>query len=85
MKLHALLASAVIVAGLAAPAMANSIGTITVSDQEWSFVTDYCDALDGLSVDDVFDFSPSATAELSTSGVQLSSISKNDCQKAGLI
>ena len=85
MNLNALLASFAVVAGLAAPAMANTIGTISVSDQDWTYVTDYCDSLDGLSVSDAFDFSPSATAELSTSGVQLSSISQSDCQKAGLI
>ncbi|WP_421951598.1 hypothetical protein [Pelagibacterium sp.] len=85
MKLNALLASFAIVAGLAAPAMANTIGTVTVSDADWSYVTDYCDALDGLSVSDAFDFTPSATAELSTSSVQLSSITQSDCQKAGLI
>lgn len=85
MKLKALLALVAVVAGLAAPAMANSIGTISVSDQDWTYVAQYCDSLDGLSVTDAFDLSPSVTAELATSSVQLSSISQGDCLKAGLI
>ncbi|MBN16341.1 hypothetical protein V6617_07335 [Pelagibacterium nitratireducens] len=85
MKLKALLASVAVVAGLAAPAMAANIGTVSVSDADWTYVTDYCDSLDGLSVSDAFDFSPSTTAELSTASVQLSSITQSDCEKAGLI
>ncbi|AEQ51901.1 hypothetical protein [Pelagibacterium halotolerans] len=86
MKLNALLASfAIVAAGFAAPAMANTIGTITVSDQEWSYVAEYCEDLDGLSVSDAFDTEPSAVAELSTPNVNLASISQSDCQNAGLI
>lgn len=85
MKLRALLASTAILAGLAAPAMAHSIGTISVNDQDWGYVVQYCDTLSGLSVSDAFDKQPSITAELMTRSVTLSSLSQSDCQKAGLI
>ena len=85
MKLTALLASSTILLGLAGPAMANTIGGINVADSDWSYVVDYCDTLDGLSVPDAFDTKPSSVAELSTPTVKLASISQSDCQNAGLI
>lgn len=85
MKLTALLASSAILLGLAAPAMANTIGGLNVADAQWSYVVDYCDALDGLSVADAADTDPSSVAELSTPSVQLASITQSDCQSAGLI
>lgn len=85
MKLTALLASSAILLGLAAPAMANTIGGLTVADAEWNYVADYCDDLDGLSVADAADTDPSTVAELSTPSVKLSSITQSDCENAGLI
>lgn len=85
MKLSALLASSAILLGLAAPAMANTIGGITVAEADWRYVVDYCDDLDGLSVSDAYNTKPSRVAELSASSIKLSSITQSDCQNAGLI
>lgn len=85
MKLSALLASSAILLGLAAPAMANTIGGITVAEADWQYVVDYCDDLDGLSVSDAYNTKPSRVAELSASSIKLSSITQSDCQNAGLI
>jgi len=88
MKLNALLASLVVAgAGFAVPAMAaNTIGTVTtVSDEDWPYVVEYCEDLDGLSPSEAFDFEPSRYAELVTSSIQLSSIKLSDCEQAGLI
>ena len=87
MKLKALLASLVVAgAGIAAPAFAaNSIGTVTVSDQDWPYVVQYCEDLDGKTPSEAFDIQPSRYAELVTQSVQLSSLQQSDCQAAGLI
>jgi len=85
MKLSALLASGVVLLGLAGPAAANTIGGITVADSDWSYVVDYCNDLDGLSVSDAYHTKPSRVAELSASSIKLSSITQSDCQNAGLI
>jgi len=87
MKLNALLASLVVAAaGIAAPAFAaNSIGTITVSDEDWPYVVEYCEDLDGKTPSEAFEFQPNRYAELVTKSVQLSSIQQSDCERAGLI
>lgn len=88
MKLNALLASLVVAgAGFAVPALAaNTIGTVTtVSDEDWPYVVEYCEDLDGLTPTEAFEKQPSRYAELVTTTIQLSSITQSDCERAGLI
>ena len=46
MKRTALFASIALAAGLAAPAMAQEIGGVTVSAEDWVYVEDYCETLE---------------------------------------
>lgn len=88
MKRTALFASIALAAGLAAPAMAQDmggeIGGISVSAEDWVYVEDYCAELEEPLAEAV-DETPSSTEELSTSSIDLSSLTRDDCVEAGLI
>ena len=92
MKRTALFASIALAAGLAAPAMAQDapamdgeIGGIAVSAEDWVYVEDYCMTLGEETQADSVDESPSSTEELSTSSIDLSTITRDDCVEAGLV
>jgi|TARA_A100001391_G_scaffold164643_6_gene124362 hypothetical protein len=92
MKRTALFASIALAAGLAAPAMAQDapamageIGGISVSAEDWVYVEEYCMTLGEETQADSVDESPSSAEELSTSSIELSSITRDDCVEAGLV
>ncbi len=84
MKRTALFASIALAAGLAAPAMAQEIGGVTVSAEDWVYVEDYCETLEE-PLAEAADESPSSAEELSTSSIDLSTLTRDDCAEAGLI
>ncbi|AEQ51900.1 hypothetical protein [Pelagibacterium halotolerans] len=85
MKRTALFASIALTAGLAAPAMAQEIGGVTVGAEDWPYVEEYCMTLGEETQADSVDEAPSSTEELSTSTIDLSTITRDDCVEAGLV
>ena len=93
MKRTALFASIALAAGLAAPAIAQEaapamdgeIGGISVSAEDWVYVEEYCMTLGEETQADSVDESPSSVEELSTSSIDLSTLTRDDCVQAGLV
>lgn len=65
--------------------MDQEIGGITVSAEDWVYVEEYCMTLGEETQADSADESPSSVEELSTSSIELSSLTRDDCVEAGLV
>lgn len=85
MKRTALLASIALTAGLAAPAFSQEIAGTTVSEEDWPAVVEYCDILGELTTPDASVNEPDSSLELSTTTIQLDTLTRDDCIAAGLV
>lgn len=84
MKRIALIASIAFTAGLAGPAFAQDIGGVTVSAEDWPYVEEYCATLSDDGVAASANEEPSSPAQLTTTTIDLSTVTYADCDAAGL-
>lgn len=68
-----------------APAMDMMIGGVEVSAEDWEYVEQYCMTLDEEGVEDSATEEPEIPAELTTTTIELDTLTYQDCVDAGLI
>ena len=72
--------------GLAAPAFAQEIGGMTVSEEDWGVVEQRCNELVDEPIGEFLADEPLATEQVGApEGVDISTLTREDCEEAGLI
>ncbi|WP_332716240.1 hypothetical protein [Pelagibacterium mangrovi] len=86
MKRSAFFASIALTAGLAMPAFAQEIGGVTVSEEDWGLVQQRCTELQGEPIPEFLEDEPLATEQVGApEGIDISQLTREDCEEAGLI